>query len=480
MAARARGGASRRGQQQLSATAKRRAQRAARRTIVVVPGVTSGAETEGTAGTEAALTAVLADCGQRSQVLAERLALEQRKRQQVQSQLAYERSAANAAEANANEAELARAEAEREAAAQVTIARLANDQLRDRLAAEEAARRQSERDLAQLRATSAAIVELETRAAQAERAQADAEAALKQAEAAAEAARLAMIAEKAVREALECKLEHQSEQLESAPLAESPAGEDPNQSDAKTAEAEQQSDTDNQKCEVPLEIDRNGSDAVDKASSSEEVERTSSNHSSTGVTPVEPSAQPEPKEGIASRPTDTTNSQPVQGTVANSRSDGRASVRGDHHHPRHHQQQQHHQHHQHQQHQHQHQHQQQHQQQLQQTRVAEQQRLNDMVANGLHKLLAAEGSARDALSLHSGVSATDSRQEADQEPQWIKRTGGVLGKEERWTKRAPYGTRPAHTNVATTELALYKLGAEVRQLWRQFDQQSNRPRRRIL
>ena len=83
------------------------------------------------------------------------------------------------------------------------------------------------------------------------------------------------------------------------------------------------------------------------------------------------------------------------------------------------------------------------------------------------------------------------QQQQQQQQQWTKRTGGVLGEEERWTKRAPYGTRPArgfaHTEVSTaaaplppSEMALYKLGAEVRQLWRQFDQQSSKPRRRIL
>ena len=115
-------------------------------------------------------------------------------------------------------------------------------------------------------------------------------------------------------------------------------------------------------------------------------------------------------------------------------------------------------------------------------------RLNAMVADGLQKLLSAEGSARDALSLHTCASSAGCHQAADEEPRWTKRTGGVLGREERWTKRAPYGTRPARssaqmeaaTTIPSTELALYKLGAEVRQLWRQFDQQSNMPRRRLL
>ena len=481
----------------LSATAKRRAQRAASRsTLVIVPGVTCGGA--GGADETAALAAFMSDCGQRSQLLADKLAAEQRRHQQVLSQLRYERSAADAAEAAADGAELARAAAEREAAAQVAAARLANEQLRERLVAEETARRQSERDLEQLQARSAGIAELERRAAEAERARADAEAALERAEAAAEAAKLAVVDEREAREALECQLERQLSELAesaaeySALLATSASTQKPEQP-AETAE--KQSDTQQGNSDAPAEAafvgDSNDSDAVDEASSSDGVSDTETQREETEtVAQTERAAQPEPQdEYVAAPTTPRTGDEPSQATVASAGMGGRAAVLADEQQKAKQQELQ---------------HQvlqpepeQEQEQKHEQAQAppaplsmaeAEHQRLNAMVADGLHKLLLAEGAARDGLSLHAAdrAKAAGCQQAADQEPQWIKRTGGLLGKEERWTKRAPYGTRPAqdHTRVATaippTELALYRLGAEVRQLWRQFDQQSNRPRRRVL
>ena len=493
----------------LSATAKRRAQRAASRsTLVIVPGVTCGGA-DG-ADDRAALAAFMSDCGQRSQLLADKLAAEQRRHQQVQSQLRYERSAADAAEAAAEVAELARVAAEREAAAQVAAARLANEQLRERLVAEETARRQSERDLEQLQIRSAGIVDLERRAAEAERARAHAEAALERAEAAAEAARLAVIDERATREALECQLERQLSELAesaaeySALLAASASTQEPEQ---PVETAEKQSDTQHGNADAPaaaiLVGDSNGSDVVDEASSADGVSDSEreTGRETEAAAQGERAAQPEPQDEYMPAPTSPrTRDQPSRATVASPGMERCTPMVADEQqkaqqhelqlqkvlqteHERKQEQEQE----QEQEHEHEH----------ERVRAppaplsmaeAEHHRLNAMVADGLHKLLLAEGSARDALSLHTinRDKSAGCQQAGDQEPQWIKRTGGLLGKEERWTQRAPYGTRPArdHTRgpapIPPTEMALYRLGAEVRQLWRQFDQQSNRPRRRVL
>lgn len=449
----------------LSDTAKRRAQRAAQRTLVVVPGVTSGAPTQAGDDVETlALGAFMAECGQRTQTLVEKLASEQRSRQRVQSQLRYERSAADAAEAAANDAEKARAAAEREALAQVAAARLANEQLRERLAVEKVARQQSERDLKQLQAKSAVIVELEARATKAERARAGAEAALQKAEEGAEAARLATIDAKAACEALRYQLVQQSsKQVESALLTES-AEEDDKQSGIEAVKSAAPA-------AVVLDADSDGTDASNQASDTDKMSTMTSNHGSGAEnvdvegSPVQPELQNESGPvPTTSHGTGTIASARVHGPVADFAAEQKQKQQA------------------------------QGQNEAKPAPISlcaaetENQRLNAMVADGLQKLLVAEGSARDALCLHANTNIAHYHRAVDPSPSWTKRTGGLLGKDERWTKRAPYGTRPARvpvraqdaTVVQSTELALYRLGAEVRQLWHQFDQQSNRPRRRVL
>ena len=428
----------------LSKSAKARAARAKLRaaTLVIVPGVADGVAESGDA-----LAAFVSATSGRAQQVTQRLAVERMQRAKAESQLRYERSACAAADQAVIEAERDKERQQQRAEAEIAAERHVSSELREKLAAEAAARRQGERDLAEWQERAAAIAAVEERAAAAEAALAESRAATEAASAAAAAARQ--------------ELEQQAARLARRPEPE------PEPEPEQVAQAAPAAAASGQE-EPPLPVAGEG-DGVDERAADAAVDsagadegpacaqeglpgeskvgaaaggETLADPDPEGDPPAEGSAAAAVAAGGATReppepqpPPATDGESGPGGTVSSTLRSARDAV-------------------------------------LTSNAsaapaapdsTAEQRRQNAMVADGLQSLLSTEGAARDALSLH----------------------GVAHGGAERWTKRAPYSTHPARGSaheiapLKSSDVALYKLGAEVRQLWKMFDQ-GNKPRRRVL
>eukprot|EP01045_Picozoa_sp_COSAG04_P024072 COSAG04_NODE_2956_length_3348_cov_7.203945_2_plen_441_part_00 len=435
----------------LSKSAKARAARAKLRaaTLVIVPGVADGVAESGDA-----LAAFVSETSGRAQQVTQRLAVERMQRAKAESQLRYERSACAAADQAVIEAERDKERQQQRAAAEIAAERHVSSELREKLAAEAAARRQGERDLAEWQERAAAIAAVEERAAAAEAALAESRAATEAASAAAAAARQEL-EQQAARLARRPEPESESEPepepepeqvAQAAPAAAAPGQEEPSppvagEGDGVDERAADAAAVDSAGAEAGPACAQEGLPAEPKVGAAA-GEETLADPDPEGDPPAEggaaaavaaggatrepPEPQPPPATDGESGPGGTVSSTLRSARDAVSTSNASAAPAPP-------------------------------------DSTAEQRRQNAMVADGLQSLLSTEGAARDALSLH----------------------GAAHGGAERWTKRAPYSTRPARKSaheiapLKSSDVALYKLGAEVRQLWKMFEQ-GNKPRRRVL